>query len=51
MGQGCDVEKERCWQKVIREAVRSGTPIRESCRQRQSRENQLYWWEREGGPG
>jgi transposase-like protein len=41
-----DVEKERYWQKIIREAVRSGMSIREFCRQRRLKESQFYWWQR-----
>ncbi len=41
-----DVEKERRWQKTIREAARSGLSIREFCRQRKLHESQFYWWQR-----
>jgi hypothetical protein len=41
-----DVEKERYWQKIIPEAVRSGMSIREFCRQRRLKESQFYWWQR-----
>ena len=41
-----DVEKERHWQKVIREAARSGLSIREFCRGRRLRESQFHWWQR-----
>jgi hypothetical protein len=41
-----DVEKERYWQQVIREATRSGLSISEFCRQRKLRESQFYWWRR-----
>jgi transposase-like protein len=44
--QNRDVEKERYWQKIIREAVRSGMSIREFCRQRRLKESQFYWWQR-----
>ncbi|MGA2630899.1 MAG: hypothetical protein ABSG54_11880 [Terriglobia bacterium] len=37
--QNRDVEKERYWQKIIREAVRSGMSIREFCRQRRLKES------------
>jgi hypothetical protein len=40
-----DVEKERRWQKTIREAARSGLSIREFCRQRKLHESQFYWWQ------
>jgi hypothetical protein len=41
-----DVDKERYWQKIIPEAVRSGMSIREFCRQRRLKESQFYWWQR-----
>jgi hypothetical protein len=41
-----DVEKERYWQKIIPEAVRSGMSIREFCRPRRLKESQFYWWQR-----
>ena len=41
-----DVEKERYWAKVMREAARSGKSIREFCRQRKLKESQFYWWQR-----
>ena len=41
-----DVEKERYWGKVIREATRSGSSIREYCAQRKIKESQFYWWQR-----
>jgi transposase-like protein len=41
-----DVEKERRWQKTIREAARSGLSIREFCRQHKLHESQFYWWQR-----
>jgi len=40
-----DMEKERYWQRTIREAVRSGMSIREFCRQRRLKESQFYWWQ------
>ena len=42
-----DVEKERYWRKLIREAARSGISIRQFCRQRRLKESQFYWWQRE----
>jgi hypothetical protein len=33
-----DIEKERYWAKVIREATRSGNSIREFCRRRKLKE-------------
>ena len=44
--QNRDVEKERYWQKIIGEAVRSGMSIREFCRQRRLKVSQFYWWQR-----
>ena len=43
-GKG-DAEKARCWEKTISEAARSGTSIREFCRQRRLKESQFYWWQ------
>jgi hypothetical protein len=40
-----DMEKERYWQRTIGEAARSGTSIREFCRQRRLKERQFYWWQ------
>jgi hypothetical protein len=41
-----DIEKERHWAKLIREAARSGLSIRAFCRQRKLKESQFYWWQR-----
>jgi len=41
-----DMEKEREWAKVIREATRSGMSIREFCAKRKLKESQFYWWQR-----
>jgi transposase-like protein len=41
-----DLEKARSWQKLIREAARSGLSIREFCRRRRLRESQFYRWQR-----
>ena len=41
-----DAEKERHWQKVIREGTRSGMSIREFCRRRGISEWQFYSWQR-----
>ncbi len=46
MAQKPDVEKARYWQKMIREAARSGLSTREFCRQRKLHESQFYWWQR-----
>jgi hypothetical protein len=43
-GKG-DVEKARYWQRTIREAARSGTSIRDFCRQRRLKESQFYRWQ------
>ena len=43
-GRG-DREKARYWQRIIREAARSGMSIREFCRQRRLKESQFYWWQ------
>jgi transposase-like protein len=40
-----DDEKARYWQRMIREAARSGTSIREFCRQHRLKESQFYWWQ------
>ncbi len=37
-------DKERQWEKTIREATRSGLSIREFCRRCHLREKQFYWW-------
>ena len=44
--QPWDVDKERHWAKVIREAARSGMSIREFCSQRKLKESQFYRWQR-----
>jgi len=41
-----DIQKERHWAKVIREAACSGISIREFCAQRKLKESQFYWWQR-----
>jgi transposase-like protein len=41
-----NVEKQRHWAGLIREAACSGTSIREFCRQRRIKESQFYWWQR-----
>jgi hypothetical protein len=40
-----DAEKARFWQRTISEAARSGTSIRQFCRQRRLKESQFYWWQ------
>ena len=45
MGGGrTDEGKREQWQKLIAEAARSGTSIREFCRQRRVTEAQFYAW-------
>jgi len=39
-----DLEKERRWQKTIREAAQSDLSIREFCRRRKLNVSQFYWW-------
>ena len=41
-----DAEKERYWAKVIGEAARSGSSVREYCAQGNIKESQFYWWQR-----
>ena len=45
-GKKPDIEKRRLWQRIVREAARSGLSIREFCRQRRIKEPQFYWWQR-----
>ena len=45
-GKKPDVEKQRQWERIIREAARSGLSIRAFCRQRRIKESQFYWWQR-----
>ena len=45
-GKNRDVEKQRYWQRTIGDAARSGTSIREFCRQHRLKESQFYWWQR-----
>ena len=41
-----DAEKRRFWLRMIGEAARSKTSIREFCRQHRLKESQFYWWQR-----
>ena len=41
-----DMEKEKYWQKTIRDATRSGLSIREFCHRHNLKESQFYWWQR-----
>ena len=43
-GRGVDEGKRAQWRKLIAEATRSGTSIREFCRQRGVTEPQFYVW-------
>ena len=43
-GRRADEGKREQWRKLIAEAVRSGTSIREFCRQRRVTEPQFYAW-------
>jgi len=45
-GKRRDIEKERYWRRVIREAARSGVSIRQFCRQRRVKESEFYWRQR-----
>ena len=42
--QMADSEKREQWRKLVAEAARSGTSIREFCRQRRVTEPQFYAW-------
>ncbi len=44
MGKQQDAEKAQRWQRMIRQAARSGLSIREFCRQRRLKVSQFYWW-------
>ncbi len=41
-----DGEKRRQWERIVREAARSGISVSQFCRERNLRENQFYWWRR-----
>ena len=43
-GRRADEGKREQWRKLVAEAVRSGTSIREFCRQRRVTEAQFYAW-------
>jgi transposase-like protein len=43
-GRRIDASKREQWRKVMAEAARSGTSVREFCRQRQITEPQFYAW-------
>ena len=45
-GKKPDIEKPRRWQRIVRDAARSGLSIREFCRQGRIKESQFYWWQR-----
>lgn len=42
-----DGQKERWWNALVREQVRSGQTVREFCQQRQIAENSFYYWRKE----
>ncbi len=46
-----DGEKQRQWERIVREAARSGISVSQFCRQRNLKENQFYWWRRRLGKG
>ena len=48
-GRRADLDKERQWEKIIREAARSGVSISEFCRRSNLKEKQFYWWRRRLG--
>ncbi len=48
-GRRVDVDRERHWERIIREAARSGMSVSEFCRHRHLREKQFYWWRRRLG--
>ena len=41
-----DTEKQRYWEKTIREAARSGVSVREFCQRGKLNVGQFYWWRR-----
>ena len=41
-----DTQKQRYWEKTIREAARSGVSVREFCQRRKLNVGQFYWWRR-----
>ena len=44
-----NLDRERQWERTIREAARSSMSIREFCRRHNLREKQFYWWRRRIG--
>ncbi len=42
-GRGVSLDKERHWERIIREAARSGMSVSEFCRRSKLREKQFYW--------
>ena len=46
-----NLDRERQWERRIREAARSGMSISEFCRRRNLKEKQFYWWRRRFGKG
>jgi hypothetical protein len=49
IGRRVNLGRERHWEKMIREAARSGMSISEFCRRRHLKEKQFYWWRRRLG--
>ncbi len=46
-----DGEKRQHWERIVREAARSGISVSQFCRQHKLKENQFYWWRRRLGEG
>lgn len=44
-----NMDKQRHWEKIIREATRSGMSISQFCRRNNVKEKQFYWWRRRLG--
>jgi transposase-like protein len=45
-GKKPDIEKRKLWQRIVRDAARSGLSIREFCRRGRIKESRFYWWQR-----
>ena len=48
-GRRVNIDRERHWERTIREAARSGMSISEFCQRRHLKEKQFYWWRRRFG--
>lgn len=48
-GRRVSLDKERHWERIVREAARSGMSISEFCRRSNLKEKQFYWWRRRLG--